>query len=311
MDVRVPTLAPPFLRSSGLRGRLLLPVLAGLLAVLCAAGAGPTNAAGEGLVAAYSFDENAGTTLSDVSGNGQAGTVVGASWTAGRFGSGLDFDGVDDGVDLPGLGTFYDTGFTLEAWVKKRTTKRDATVLRSWSTGQDGSLMIWVPNTVGRYYQTLNKGTANYLDSGRAPTVGVWEHLATTYDGTTVRFYVDGQQVATRTFTGNVGDSDIWRIGAYGPAAAGSSTGRSTKFGSTTAPSRPRRWRRTETKASGTPTSFPRPPRRASPSPPRPRAPPRPAGRRRRTTSAWPTATSTATGCESPPRRLPSTRTPG
>jgi chitodextrinase len=221
IDAGVPTLAPLFLRISGSGLWRLLAVLAGAFAVLSVAGAGSTQAAGEGLVAAYSFDENAGTSVADVSGNGHTGTIAGASWTAGRFGSGLEFDGVDDRIDLPGLGTFYDTGFTLEAWVRKRTTKRDATVLGSWSNGQNGGPMIWVPNTVGRYYQTLNRGTANYLDSGRAPAVGTWEHLATTYDGTTVRFYVDGQQVATRTFTGNVGDSNIWRIGAYGPTAAG------------------------------------------------------------------------------------------
>ena len=43
----------------------------------------------------------------------------------------------------------------------------------------------------------------DYLDSGRTPTVGQWEHVAATYDGTTARFYVDGVEVASRTFTGN------------------------------------------------------------------------------------------------------------
>ena len=53
------------------------------------------------------------------------------------------------------------------------------------------------------------------------PTTQTWEHVAVTYDGATARFYVDGQQVATRAFTGNVGDSNTWRIGAYGAGPTG------------------------------------------------------------------------------------------
>src|SRR3954463_8230769 len=75
--------------------------------------------AAPGLVAAYSFDENSGSTLGDQSGNGHDGTVVGASWTPGKYGSALNFNGTSSRVDLPQLGTFYKTGFTLEAWVNK------------------------------------------------------------------------------------------------------------------------------------------------------------------------------------------------
>ena len=53
--------------------------------------------------------------------------------------------------------------------------------------------MLWVDRVSGRYFLTLNTGSANYLDSTTArPTVGTWQHLAATYDGTTARFYVDG-----------------------------------------------------------------------------------------------------------------------
>ena len=56
------------------------------------------------------------------------------------------------------------------------------------------------------------------------PTTQTWEHVAVTaYDPGPRRenFYVDGQQVATRAFTGNVGDSNTWRIGAYGAEPTG------------------------------------------------------------------------------------------
>ena len=54
-----------------------------------------------GLVAAYSMDQGAGTTLPDLSGDGNTGTISGATWSAGgRFGSALSFNGSGDLVTV-------------------------------------------------------------------------------------------------------------------------------------------------------------------------------------------------------------------
>ena len=45
--------------------------------------------------------------------------------------------------------------------------------------------------------------------------------MAATYDGTTARMYIDGTEVANKVFTGNVGNSNAWRIGAYGLSPTG------------------------------------------------------------------------------------------
>ena len=45
---------------------------------------------------------------------------------------------------------------------------------------------------------TLGNGLSGYLDSGRNPIAGQWQHLAATYDGTTARYYIDGTEVASR-----------------------------------------------------------------------------------------------------------------
>src|SRR5262249_26223104 len=72
-----------------------------------------------GLVAAYSFDEGSGTTVTDVSGYGNHGTLNGATWTtAGKFGGALSFNGTSNWVtvnDAPSLD--FTTGMSLEAWV--------------------------------------------------------------------------------------------------------------------------------------------------------------------------------------------------
>ena len=113
---------------NGVRSHAFILLLALLL---FAALSGDANAA-EGPVAAYSFDEGSGTTLGDQSGNGKAGAIVGATWTAGRYGSALSFNGTNARVDLPALGTFYKTGFTLEAWVNKSGTDKDVGIVGTW-----------------------------------------------------------------------------------------------------------------------------------------------------------------------------------
>src|SRR5262249_2674284 len=58
-----------------------------------------------GLVAAYGFGEGTGSTLSDLSGNGNNGTISAATWTAsGKYGSALVFNGSSAYADL-GNGT--------------------------------------------------------------------------------------------------------------------------------------------------------------------------------------------------------------
>jgi hypothetical protein len=55
----------------------------------------------KGLVAHWTFDEESGNIVEDSSEFGINGTVYGARWTEGRIGGALDFDGIDDYVQIP------------------------------------------------------------------------------------------------------------------------------------------------------------------------------------------------------------------
>jgi chitodextrinase len=179
-----------------------------------------------GSVAGYSFEEGSGTSVGDNSGNGRGATLAGgAAWAAGKIGGGLTLDGVDGRVELPSFGnSFYKTAFTFEAWVKKASSSGDAAIVGTWTSDRNGGPMLWVDGD-GQYVLTLNRGYSNYLFSGRSVTPGKWQHVAGTYDGTTARIYVDGALAASRSFSGNVGDSATWRIGAYGVTPAGAFDG--------------------------------------------------------------------------------------
>ena len=55
-----------------------------------------TAAASSSLIASYSFDEGIGTTVVDLSGNGNHGTIANAAWTtAGKYGNALVFNGTN------------------------------------------------------------------------------------------------------------------------------------------------------------------------------------------------------------------------
>src|SRR5919106_3630506 len=73
-----------------------------------------------GLIAAYAFDEGAGTVAADASGNGNTGVVSGATWrSAGRFGSALAFNGTDSRVTASSVA--LGPAFSLMAWVSDPT----------------------------------------------------------------------------------------------------------------------------------------------------------------------------------------------
>jgi len=145
-------------------------------------------------VAAYAFDEGAGSTVTDASGNGNTGTITGATWTgSGRFGGALVFNGTSARVtvaDTPALR--LTTGMTLEAWVKP------AVVSSIWRDviykGNDNyyleamSNISAMPATGGSFGTTY--GTATLA-------VNTWTHLAATYDSAALRLYVNGVQVSS------------------------------------------------------------------------------------------------------------------
>ena len=92
---------------------------AGNLGAYSAVASATTSSTPLGLVAAYAFNEGAGSTVADVSGNGNTGTIGGATWTTvGKFGNALVFNGTGAQVTVPNAASLQlTTGMTLEAWV--------------------------------------------------------------------------------------------------------------------------------------------------------------------------------------------------
>jgi Concanavalin A-like lectin/glucanases superfamily len=179
-----------------------------LLAVLFAAPA--ASAQSGGLVAAYGFEEPSGLSAVDSSGAGNTGTLAGPTRSAsGRFGAALSFDGVNDRVNVADSASLDLTvGMTLEAWVRPQGGGWRTAILKERPGGLAYALY---PST------DSNRPSAEIHAETRGPSAvpsGVWSHLATTYDGATLRLYVNGTQVASRAATGPITvSSGALRIG--------------------------------------------------------------------------------------------------
>jgi Concanavalin A-like lectin/glucanases superfamily/Domain of unknown function (DUF1929)/Bacterial Ig domain/Purple acid Phosphatase, N-terminal domain len=196
-------------RLNGVRSRR--GVWTAAAAVLLAVGLGavpfadPVGAAGAGLVAAYGFDEGTGTTTADASGANNTATLTGAAWTAaGRNGAALSFNGASNWVTVPDTAALRLAGaMTLEAWVRPAANTGWRTVLmKERPAGMSYGLYGYddsgrPPAVYGNY-----GGTDVSAGGGTALALNTWSHLAGTYDGTTMRLYVNGVQVASKARTG-------------------------------------------------------------------------------------------------------------
>jgi hypothetical protein len=194
---------------------------AGNLATSAAVSVTVSNTAASGLVAAWGFEETGGTATADASGNGHTGTLVnGPARVAGRYGQGLSFDGVNDLVTVADSALLdLTTGMTLSAWVRPTTTSGWRTVLLKEAPGTLAYGLYSSGDGVRPSGYVRVGGNDSAAIGPSALSTTAWSYLAVTYDGTTIRLYVNGTQVATQARTGamsasanplQIGGNNVW-----------------------------------------------------------------------------------------------------
>jgi len=154
--------------------------------------------------------------LNEVSGGAPLQPLFGtAAYSTGKLGLGSDFDGIAShaiGVTPSGTAFDFGAGFTAECWVKVRSVPTAGNVLMiarygtqifnlwpNWSFNVEGSTGGVLGRALFAFETSLH---TLYLESSSRIDDGAFHHLAVTYDGITINFYVDGVLQSAGTASG-------------------------------------------------------------------------------------------------------------
>lgn len=180
---------------------LALALTAGLLLLVPMARPAVAADVTDGLVLRYDLDQASGTTVTDSSGNGRDGTLVGGTWGGGV----LALDGVDDHVKLPNNVTAGVDAITVHLDVFVESSQ--ATPFFLWGLGNPatsgaGTGYLFSSGNAFRAGITTGNWSGEKVtsrSSGGNLARGVWKSVTYTQTGTTGTLFEDGAQVGQNT----------------------------------------------------------------------------------------------------------------
>ncbi len=153
-----------------------------------------------GLVAYLSLNEGMGTQTADMAGTGHTGTLAGgATWTTGKFGNAVQFNGSTSYVNIANEQGFDFTGpFSVSFWMKRNgyanswealVTKADS----AWGAGRNNT-----GHSVA--FTTFSASSVDDLYATAVVDDGQWHHVVLVYTGSAKQIYIDRELNASRSY---------------------------------------------------------------------------------------------------------------
>ncbi|WP_410644106.1 LamG-like jellyroll fold domain-containing protein [Amycolatopsis sp. lyj-346] len=158
----------------------------------------PAGTPGIDGIAAYPFDENAGTVAEDVVGSHDATLVGGASWTAGKTGSALATSGSGQYADTGAALVNTEGSYSAAAWVKFNAVGDGFQTVVSQDGDSNSAFFLQYSGADHRLAMSF-VGTRALAPT--APEPNRWYHVAGVRDTAsgTLKLYVDGRLAATKS----------------------------------------------------------------------------------------------------------------
>jgi hypothetical protein len=176
----------------------------GLAGAILLIGAAPAGA-DVGPIGMWPFNEGKGTVAYDYSWHHNNGTLEGlAEWAPGRFQKGLNFDGNAAAVRVGASPSLDPASVSVSAWVNSSTSPGNFKYILAKGAngcGSASSFALYTGASGGlEFYVSSDQGSFT-LSPDAGPNVwnGEWHNVVGTYDGSSVRLYLDGHQVGSGT----------------------------------------------------------------------------------------------------------------
>jgi hypothetical protein len=180
-----------------------------------------------GMVAWYWMDGNAYDTAA-LGGYNNPSATNAISFVAGKDGQGVTF-GSGGYIDIPHSPALANQQFTIDAWVKPNgaplgpPSNNDfwgAVIVQKGLSPPTGytnvPISLWWSAQQQKFGFTFGNMNTDRIVSSSTFPAGQWYHVAATYDGSTMKLYVNGNLEASKPFTSSITyDSLIpWTIGS-------------------------------------------------------------------------------------------------
>jgi len=149
------------------------------------------------LVVYLPLDEGEGKNVVDASGNGHDGAIVGNfKWIDGKYGKAVELVAAGAEVQVPDDKALDGMkALTVEVWVKQDTHQATG-IVQKGANWPDISYLLQPWSDQQIYFGVKDTSSRAITKPGDYP-LKEWYHLAGTYDGSTLKIYINGKEKAS------------------------------------------------------------------------------------------------------------------
>ena len=158
---------------------------------------GEARAADPDLVMYLSLNENTGDEVADASGNGHDGTIVGSTkWIGGKYGRAVELAAAGAEIQVPDDKALDGMkALTIEVWVRQDTHQATG-IIQKGTNWPDISYLMQPWSDKQIYFGVKDTSSRAITKPGDYP-LKEWYHLTGTYDGSTLKIYINGEEKAS------------------------------------------------------------------------------------------------------------------